>query len=108
MQSNMYPELTTMLSSALLIELPVIGVFGDDEGVEMDESNIAVCMLKQSIESEGGAGLPLTVVGSCCRLNHRMQFSKENAFRLGASLGLLPTELRSIAEPTSWGTVFTD
>lgn len=105
-QNTEFHELSAMLSSALHIELSSIGIFDADAAVETDNSNIAMCMMRRELQAE--SDLPLTVVGSCCRLNHRFNVSKENAFRLGASLGVLPTELKSIDAPASWEAVFSE
>ena len=86
--------------------MSTIGIADDDDAVETDNSNIAMGMIRREIKAD--SGLPLTVVGSCCRLNHRFTVSKENAFRLGASLGVLPTELNSIDTPASWNVVFSE
>lgn len=106
-QSNIFPMLAETLSSALLIEAAAIGVDVSESNVEMDVSNVALNMLKQSIQSQG-EGLPISVVGTCCRLNHRFRYSKENAFRIGASLGILPDKLQSVKAPSSWNVVFAE
>jgi hypothetical protein len=107
-KNNTYPELSPMLSSALPIDLPSIGVCSSpEEEVEIDDSNIALGIFRQGFGEKSNT-LPLTVVGSCCRLNDRFVVSKENAFRIGASLGVLPSELKAMAVPDSWRAVFSD
>ena len=106
--STQRAELQSTISTSLPIERPAVGITESPEAeVELDRSNIALGLLREGLE-KGSTSLPLTVLGSCCRLNDRFLTSKQNAFRIGASLGILPAELKSIDVPQSWHAAFSE
>ena len=102
LQSNSDSTLSSLISTALPLGVSDIDI---DDISTIGETNIAMIMLRNQ-ECLGLEGLPITVIGSCCRQNDRVNVSKQNALKVGKATQVFPSTTKSIGVPVSWNNIF--